>query len=620
MNLKGIGPYLFGSVIGEGTFSIVRLCYIDDKSQRSAENQNIPKIENKQDENNSVPSLNETESMHPDRKYYAAKIISRTKLKTCKIVEERFETEIRVMQQLHHPGVVQIIDLFKDSNFYYVIIEYCPHGNLFQFVVRHENAKLTEEDAKPIFRQVLETIQYLHSIRISHRDMKLENILLDSSGRIKISDFGLSKLLAPLKDSEIQLQKKKKREEENKKISIISSMPTIDAFNIPPPVENPHKDMPPPIGIPINNSLNSLPPFVSLNNISPPPQRRASYDTGPSFVPDFSNNSPLVSPRPAQSNNTPISSPIKLKSNTDSKESDEKPIEKPTFSIPPPLSSSGSNTFIPPPQLLSSGSGSPLAAIPPPILPPPFPFVAKPASSSPIKQIPIPLVSIDTINPMQIPPPQITNLNKNVPPPLTCFNNGANTTLNSIPELNANLNKNMSQESIPQLGSNTNINASNSSPSINFNGLISPVTSSDSSLSSNLKPITDEDSNSNSTTNNDNTGKMLNISSIKSTDLSSNSTNAKSNLDTNSKQTKRRVSCLSPPALLPLTIDSSSSPLANELRQICGVAALYSMKCLQDSFLGPNKMKLKCLSKLSVVNIQFLDIYRITPKTSLDRF
>lgn len=70
-------------------------------------------------------------------------------------------------------------------------MEYCPGGNLYQYLETHKN--IPEDQAKYIFFQILEGLSYLHSQNILFRDIKLENILFDGEGNIKITDFGLSK-------------------------------------------------------------------------------------------------------------------------------------------------------------------------------------------------------------------------------------------------------------------------------------------------------------------------------------------------------------------------------------------------------------------------------------------
>jgi serine/threonine protein kinase len=151
---RAIGPYELRGTVGEGEFSIVKLAY-----------------------NGSTGC------------YYACKVLERSRLKE-RDLEHRFESEIRVHQRLRHPSIVQLIDLLQDSNFYFVFIEFCPGGELFQFIVDRDG--LTESQARPILRRILEAVAYVHSLGISHRDLKPENILLDRFGNAKLSDFGLA--------------------------------------------------------------------------------------------------------------------------------------------------------------------------------------------------------------------------------------------------------------------------------------------------------------------------------------------------------------------------------------------------------------------------------------------
>jgi serine/threonine protein kinase len=72
-----------------------------------------------------------------------------------------------------------------------LVMELCAGGDLLNFVRKRK--KLDEETAKVLFKQIIEGIGYIHSKKILHRDIKLDNILLDGKGNVKIADFGVSK-------------------------------------------------------------------------------------------------------------------------------------------------------------------------------------------------------------------------------------------------------------------------------------------------------------------------------------------------------------------------------------------------------------------------------------------
>lgn len=74
-----------------------------------------------------------------------------------------------------------------------LVMELCAGGDLLNFVRKRK--KLDEMTAKVIFKQVIEGIGYVHTKKILHRDIKLDNILLDGKGNVKIADFGVSKLV-----------------------------------------------------------------------------------------------------------------------------------------------------------------------------------------------------------------------------------------------------------------------------------------------------------------------------------------------------------------------------------------------------------------------------------------
>ena len=85
-----------------------------------------------------------------------------------------------------HPHVVHLFDVRKDERFYYAILEYCSRGEFFPLV---QHADFTALYARHYFRQLMAGLAYMHSHHIAHRDLSLENILLDDKGNLKICDL-----------------------------------------------------------------------------------------------------------------------------------------------------------------------------------------------------------------------------------------------------------------------------------------------------------------------------------------------------------------------------------------------------------------------------------------------
>ena len=71
-------------------------------------------------------------------------------------------------------------------------MEYASTTSLYSYLKSKAQRRLPEEEVKRVFRQVVEGVKYMHSLNIVHRDLKLENILLDENKNIKIIDFGFS--------------------------------------------------------------------------------------------------------------------------------------------------------------------------------------------------------------------------------------------------------------------------------------------------------------------------------------------------------------------------------------------------------------------------------------------
>ncbi|MBI2921768.1 MAG: protein kinase, partial [Planctomycetes bacterium] len=107
---------------------------------------------------------------------------------------KRFEKEARAMAALSHPNIVAVYNYGCDNGRCFIVME-CVDGVNLRQVMRER--KLTPEEALRIVPQLCDALDYAHGEGVVHRDIKPENILLDRKGRVKITDFGLAKIVNP---------------------------------------------------------------------------------------------------------------------------------------------------------------------------------------------------------------------------------------------------------------------------------------------------------------------------------------------------------------------------------------------------------------------------------------
>ncbi|KAM4612995.1 NUAK family SNF1-like kinase 2 [Polymixia lowei] len=100
--------------------------------------------------------------------------------------------EIEIMSSLSHPHIITIYEVFENKDKIVIVMEYASRGDLYDYIC--EKQRISERDARHFFRQIVSAVHYCHQNGIVHRDLKLENILLDGNGNVKIADFGLSNL------------------------------------------------------------------------------------------------------------------------------------------------------------------------------------------------------------------------------------------------------------------------------------------------------------------------------------------------------------------------------------------------------------------------------------------
>lgn len=132
-----------------------------------------------------------------DSKDFACKIIDKRQIEVKFTgLLDQFYVEIRVLTDLKHSNVIELVDVFETADRIFIVMEVMNGGELFDYVV--EKGTLSETEASVIVRKITSAIAHMHAKGIIHRDLKPENLLLTDKGpkpEVKIIDFGLAKVI-----------------------------------------------------------------------------------------------------------------------------------------------------------------------------------------------------------------------------------------------------------------------------------------------------------------------------------------------------------------------------------------------------------------------------------------
>jgi calcium-dependent protein kinase len=147
-----------------------------------------------------------------DPNKYATKKMDREELEKDENSLKYFKSEILVLKYLDHPNIYKFIDVKKTKKHYYIITEYCNGGSLTGALEKYQQKfgkPFSEEIVQHLMKQIISAFKYLHSLKIIHRDVKLDNILLNyeneedkenlnlMKAQVKLIDFGFACKVSP---------------------------------------------------------------------------------------------------------------------------------------------------------------------------------------------------------------------------------------------------------------------------------------------------------------------------------------------------------------------------------------------------------------------------------------
>jgi len=102
--------------------------------------------------------------------------------------------EIKILQEIRHPNVIELCDVFQHHSNINLVLEFCGCGDLEKIINAKTEVILTSSDVKAYLAMLLEGIAFLHANWVLHRDLKPGNLLITGEGQLKITDFGLARL------------------------------------------------------------------------------------------------------------------------------------------------------------------------------------------------------------------------------------------------------------------------------------------------------------------------------------------------------------------------------------------------------------------------------------------
>ena len=134
----------------------------------------------------------------PTGEKVAVKIMDKAQIFSEPLNLTRIQREIAILKIVRHKNIIKLYELMETPNKIYLVMEYCNGGELFDYIVSKKH--LSERQACRFFQEIINSLEYLHSLNIVHRDIKPENLLLDKINNkitLKLIDFGISNCYTP---------------------------------------------------------------------------------------------------------------------------------------------------------------------------------------------------------------------------------------------------------------------------------------------------------------------------------------------------------------------------------------------------------------------------------------
>lgn len=103
----------------------------------------------------------------------------------------QLENEVQLLMRLDHPNVIRTYQVIDSEEECYVVMQFASGGEMMDYLA--VKSRLSEKEARKFFAQLLSGLDHIHQASVVHRDLKLENLLLDDKNNVLITDFGLGR-------------------------------------------------------------------------------------------------------------------------------------------------------------------------------------------------------------------------------------------------------------------------------------------------------------------------------------------------------------------------------------------------------------------------------------------
>ena len=113
-----------------------------------------------------------------------------------KISREEALNEVQIMSALDHPYIVKYYDYFIENKTLHILMEYCERGDLNKHIKAQAGRPMPEQRIWKFFIQICMGLEYLHSKKVLHRDIKSMNVFLTKDDSVRIGDLGVAKVLS----------------------------------------------------------------------------------------------------------------------------------------------------------------------------------------------------------------------------------------------------------------------------------------------------------------------------------------------------------------------------------------------------------------------------------------